>query len=209
MKATLTSPQSLVVLQGVSWPTYQALLHDLESSPSRRLTYDQGILEIMVPLPPHEGYKKRMGRMVEVITEETETEIRSLGSTTWSREDLEKGLEADECYYIQNELAVRGKAEIDLTTDPPPDLVIAVDITSSSMNRMEIYKAMRVPEVWRYDGKILTIHRLIDGEYRPQDASTSLPLLQREDMLRFLQASELVGETTWIREFRQWVKAQL
>lgn len=157
MTAALTSPRNQVVLRGVSWTTYQALSRDLEAEPGKRLTYDQGTLEIMVPLPSHEGYKKLTGRLVEVTTEEMETEIRSLGSTTWSREDLRKGLEADQCYYIQNELAVRGKSEIDLAIDPPPDLAIEIDITSSSVDRLGIYAVLGVPEVWRYDGESLTI----------------------------------------------------
>lgn len=207
--ATLTAPSRCMVLQGVRWNTYQALIHDLEAEPGKRLTYDQGTLEIMAPLPPHESYKSLMGRLVEVTTEETETEIRSLGSTTWSREDLQKGLEADECFYIQNERLVRGKDAIDLTVDPPPDLAIEVDNTSSSMNRMAIYAALGVPEVWRFDGETLTLYGLESGEYRPQEASTVLPLLQRADILRFLQASQTMGETTWVRSFRQWVREQL
>ena len=169
MTAALTTSHHQVVLQTVSWPTYQALIHDLESEPGKRLTYDQGTLEIMVPLPPHEAYKRLLGRLVEVTTEETATEIRSLGSTTWSRADLQKGLEADECYYIQNEQAIRGKDRIDLTVDPPPDLAIEVDNTSSSINRMAIYAALGVPEVWRFDGETLTICRLINGQYVAQE----------------------------------------
>lgn len=209
MTAILTQPRDRVVLRGVSWTTYRALSQDLESEPGKRLTYDQGMLEIMVPLPPHEAYKKLMGRLVEVITEETETEIRSLGSTTWRRDDLRKGLEADECYYIQHEQAVRGKAEIDLTIDPPPDLAIEVDNTNSSMNRMEIYAALGVPEVWRYDGATLTIECLVEGKYVAQEASVVLPLMQRGDILRFLQASQTMGETSWVREFRRWVRGQI
>jgi Uma2 family endonuclease len=209
MTAILTQPRDRIILRGVSWTTYQALSRDLESEPGKRLTYDQGMLEIMVPLPPHEGYKKLMGRLVEVITEETETEIRSLRSTTWRRDDLKKGLEADECYYIQHEAAVRGKAEIDLTIDPPPDLAIEVDNTSSSMNRMEIYAALGVPEVWRYNGETLTIEHLVEGGYVAQEDSAVLPLLQRGDILRFLQTSQTMGETSWVREFRRWVREQL
>lgn len=209
MTATLINPSSLMVLRGINWSTYQALIHDLESEPSKRLTYDQGVLEIMVPLPPHERYKSLMGRIVEVTTEETATEIASLGSTTWSREDLQKGLEADECFYIQNELAVRGKEAIDLTVDPPPDLAIEVDHTQSSLNRLEIYAAIGVPEVWRFDGETLTLYRLINGQYQPQEASTVLPLLNRADILQFLQKSQTMGETSWARELRQWVRAKL
>ncbi|MGB3311238.1 MAG: Uma2 family endonuclease [Nodosilinea sp.] len=206
MTALLTAPRSQVVLQGVSWATYQGLIRDLESAPGKRLTYDQGTLEIMVPLPPHEGYKKLLGRLVEVTTEETETEIRSLGSTTWSREDLSKGLEPDQCYYIQHEQVVRGKDDIDLTVDPPPDLAIEVDNTSSSLNRMAIYAALGVPEVWRFDGISLTIYALTNEEYQSQDASTVLPLLRQEDVQRFLQTSQTMGETSWVKAFRQWIR---
>jgi Uma2 family endonuclease len=209
MTALLTSPQPQVVLHGVSWPTYQGLIRDLEAAPGNRLTYDQGTLEIMVPLPPHEAYKKLMGRLVEVTTEETDTEIRSLGSTTWNREDLQKGLEADQCYYIQHEQAVRGKDEIDLTIDPPPDLAIEVDNTSSSLNRMAIYAALGVPELWRFDGETLTIYALTNGEYRPQETSNVLPMLRRDDLLRFLQTSQTMGETSWVKAFRIWLRERL
>lgn len=209
MTAAITAPSTCMVLRGVSWSTYQGLIRDLESEPGKRLTYDQGTLEIMVPLPPHEDYKKRIGRMVEATTEELAIEVRSLGSTTWSREDLQKGLEPDQCYYIQNERLVRGKADIDLSQDPPPDLAIEVDNTRSSINRMTIYAALGVPEVWRFDGESLTIYRLVGGEYAPQEQSEVLPLLQRGDILRFLRASQTMGETSWVREFRQWVRAKL
>lgn len=209
MTALLTAPSSQVVLPSVSWGTYQGLIRDLESVPGKRLTYDQGTLEIMVPLPPHEAYKKLMGRLVEVATEETDTEIRSLGSTTWSREDLSKGLEADQCYYIQHEQAVRGKDDIDLTRDPPPDLAIEVDNTRSSLNRMAIYASLGVSEVWRFDGETLTIYVLMNGEYQSQDASNVLPLLLRDDLLRFLQTSQTLGETTWVKSFRAWLREKL
>ena len=209
MTAVVTTPSSQVLLSNVSWTTYQSLIRDLESEPGKRLTYDQGVLEIMVPLPPYESYKTLLGRMVEVTTEETETEIRSLGSTTWNREDLRKGLEADECYYIQNELAVRGRDAIDLMTDPPPDLAIEVDITSSSMDRMAIYRALGVPEVWRFDGEALTVYWLVDGAYCERERSRALPLLTRGDILRFLGASGTMGETSWVRAFRKWVIEQM
>jgi Uma2 family endonuclease len=209
MTAMITATGDRILLRGISWKTYQGLIRDLESEPGKRLTYDRGTLEIMVPLPPHEHFKKLISRLVEVTTEETETEIRSLGSTTWSREDLQRGLEPDECFYIQNEAIVRGKDTIDLSIDPPPDLAVEIDNTSSSMNRMEIYAALGVPEVWRFDGEALTIYHLENGEYRPREVSGVLPLLRRGDILQFLQGSQTMGETTWIREFRRWIKQKL
>jgi Uma2 family endonuclease len=159
---TTLLPQKIyqVLLENIRWQTYQALLKDIEEQPGIRMTYDHGTLEIMAPLDPHEAYKKLLGRLVEAATEELNIEIRSLGSRTCSREDMARGLEPDQCYYIQHELAVRGKKQLDLNQDPPPDLVIEIDITNSSMNRMRLYEALQVPEVWQYDGRELTVYCL-------------------------------------------------
>ena len=162
-----------------------------------------------MPLPPHETFKKLLGRFIEVTTEELGIEIRSLGSTTWSREDLKRGLEPDECYYIQNELAIRGKDAIDLTIDPPPDLAIEVDSTSSSMNRMGIYAALRIPEVWRFDRENLTILSLVNGDYQPCQVSLVLPMFNSAVLMSFLELSQTMGETSLIRHVRQWVREQM
>jgi len=209
MTTAIASPTNITILQGIHWDTYQNLVRDLESQPGMRLTYDDGILEIMMPRPPHETFKILLGRFVEVMTEEIGIEIRSLGSTTWTREDLQKGLEPDECYYIQNELAVRGKDVIDLTIDPPPDLAIEVDSTSSSMNRMGIYATLGVPEVWRFDREILTILSLVNDDYQPRDMSLVLPMFNAAVLKSFLELSLTMGETSLIRHVRQWVREQL
>ncbi|MEH1846141.1 MAG: Uma2 family endonuclease [Nostoc sp.] len=209
MTTAIASPTNITILQGIHWDTYQNLVRDLESQPGMRLTYDDGILEIMMPLPPHERYKRLLGRFVEVATEELGIEICSLGSTTWTREDLRKGLEPDECYYIQNELAVRGKDVIDLTIDPPPDLAIEVDSTSSSMNRMGIYAALGVPEVWRFDREILTICSLVNNDYQLREISLVLPMFDAVVLKSFLELSLMMGETSLIRHVRQWVMEQL
>lgn len=120
MTATLIQSPDRVVLPHVSWQTYQSLVKDFEREPALRLTYDRGRLEIRMPLDPHEAYKKLLGRLVEALTEELSIEIRSLGSRTCDREDLTRGLEPDQCYYIQNEPAVWDKEQIDLSIDPPP-----------------------------------------------------------------------------------------
>ena len=166
MTATLIQSPDRVLLQNISWQMYQSLLKDFEQQPRMRLTYDRGLLEIMMPLAPRETYKKLLGRLIETLTEELEIEIRSLGSLTCDREVLARGLEPDQCYYIQNEATVRNCERIDLTQDPPPDLAIEVDITSSSIDQLAIYAALGVPEVWRYDGQLLTMywHPLVGRE---------------------------------------------
>ena len=129
MTATLIQSPDRVVLKNISWRTYQSLLTDFEQEPAARLTYDQGTLEIRMPLDPHESYKKIIGRLIEAATEELGLEVRSLGSRTCDREDLAAGLEPDQCYYIQNETLVRGVRQIDLTQLPPPDLAVEIDTT--------------------------------------------------------------------------------
>jgi Uma2 family endonuclease len=210
MTATLIqSPDRRVVLKHISWQTYQSLIVDLEREPAIRLTYDRGTLEIRMPLAPHETYKKIIGRLIEAATEELDLEIRSLGSLTCSREDLAKGLEPDQCYYIQNEKKVRGIDRIDLAKLPPPDLAVEIDITSSSLDRFSIYADLKVPEIWRYDGRSLVIYGLVGSEYIMRDCSIALQILRTEDILRFLSLSASIGENSLVKQFRQWLRSAM
>ena len=208
MTATLIQSPDRVVLQNISWQSYQSLIRDFAQEPAIRLTYDHGTLEIRMPLDPHETFKKLIGRLIEAATEELDLEIRSLGSRTCDREDLASGLEPDQCYYIQNEPQVRGIEQIDLTQLPPPDLAVEIDITSSSLNRFAIYKALGVPEIWRYDGNRLEIYVLQDDEYVNQSNSRALTLLTAADILRFLTSHQTLGENALVKQFRQWIRAQ-
>jgi Uma2 family endonuclease len=209
MTATLIQSPDRVLLENISWQTYQSLLKDFEQQPAMRLTYDQGRLEIKMPLDPHESYKKLLGRLVEALTEELGIEVRSLGSRTCDRKDLARGLEPDQCYYIQNEQAVWDKAQIDLAVDPPPDLAIEIDMSSSSLNRLSIYADLGVPEVWRYDGAVLTIYRLEAHNYQPCDRSFAFPQLTASDLERFLELKKTTRENALIRLFREWIRGNL
>ncbi|WP_242040676.1 Uma2 family endonuclease [Coleofasciculus sp. FACHB-1120] len=141
-----------VILQGVSWQTYQALLTEMGDNRSSRLAYDRGVLEITMPSDRHETNTKLLERMIEALTEELDLPIKGFRSTTLNREDLQRGAEPDSCYYIQNVERIQGRT-IDLTKDPTPDLVIEVDITSPSSRRLQIYSQLGVSEVWRYVGQ--------------------------------------------------------
>ena len=193
-----------MLLPSIRWQTYRAIADDLESQPSKRLTYDNGLLEIRMPSDLHENYKKLLGRIVEALTESLDMEIRSLGSMTCDREDLARGLEPDQCYYIQNEAQVWGKDKIDLQIDPPPDLAIEIDITSSSLNRFAIYAKLGVPEVWRYDGHVITIHQLVGDLYVLCDRSIAFPLLKAIDLQNFLELKSTLKENALIRQVREW-----
>ena len=210
MTATLIQNQSSgILLKNISWKTYESLLNELTQQGGIRLTYDRGTLEIMTPLAPHEKYKKILGRFVETVTDELNVDICSMGSLTCKRQDLERGLEPDKCYYIQNEDVVWNKEQIDLNEDPPPDLAIEIDITSSSIERLELYASLGVPEVWRYDGKRLIIYQLEGNEYAECEVSPTFPFLSKSEMLRFLELKKTTKEKALLRLFREWVKSQI
>jgi len=198
-----------VILRNISWHTYQALITDFENSPAVRLTYDRGTLEIRMPLDPHESYKKLIGRLIEAATEELGLEVRSLGSRTCNREDFSNGLEPDQCYYIQHEPVVRGVEQIDLNKLPLPDLALEIDITSSSLDRFEIYKNLGVPEIWRFDGKRLTINLLDADRYVVADCSVALSPLQTTDFPSFVLQDQTVGENSLLRQFRQVIRSKV
>ena len=149
IKTRIPERQKLI-LDNVSWEEYTRLLRTFEGR-HLRLTYDRGRLEIMTLSYEHEYSGDFLGRMVVVLTEELNLPIRGGGSTTFRRRKMKKGLEPDNCYWIAHEADVRNLKIIDLRKDPPPDLAIEVDVNSSSMNRMRIYAALKVPEVWRWD----------------------------------------------------------
>ncbi|MEA5536475.1 Uma2 family endonuclease [Crocosphaera sp. XPORK-15E] len=206
MTKTLLKTETRILLTGVRWETYQGLALDLAENPSKKLTYDQGILEIMTPLPEHEINKGFLGRLVQTTTEVLGLEILSLCSTTLSREDLRKGIEPDECYYITNEVLIRGKINFDFNVDPAPDLAIEIDITSSSLNRLSIYEALGIGEIWRFDGQELFIYCLKEGGYEEQEFSKVLPILSKSLILRFLKRRGEMGENALVNEFRQWLR---
>ena len=206
MIKTLLKPENTTLLMGIRWETYQALLLDLAENPSKKLTYDQGTLEIITPLPEYEINKGFLGRLVQTTTELLGLEISILGSTTLSRKDLQKGVEPDECYYITNEELVRGKIKFDFNHDPPPDLAIEIDITSSSLDRLTIYAALGIREIWRFDGENLFIYCLQYGNYQEQEKSNVLPILSRSVILNFLIRRGEKGENALLREFREWLQ---
>src|SRR5687767_2382673 len=141
-------------LLGVSWEAYQAMLRALGDFHLRHI-YDQGYLLLMSPLKSHDWVKRLVSRFLETMTFDLRIPIQSIGSTTITSVETERGFEADEAYYIANEPKVRGKMEFEPDIDPPPDLILEVDVTSSSVDQLALYASMGVPEVWIHDGKAL------------------------------------------------------
>ena len=200
MSTVSTLAEHRVMIDGVSWQTYSALVDESEHA-SGRMSYDEGTLEIMCPAMPHESSKSLIGRMIERFTEIRRIDIRSSASTTFRRTDLKRGFEADESYYIQNAEMVRGKREIDLSNDPPPDLVIEVEITRSALNKLQMFASMGIPEVWPYDGKILSIGCLLSDGYSESEVSLVLPGFPVALASELLSQRFDVSETELIRKF--------
>ncbi|MBD2439614.1 Uma2 family endonuclease [Nostoc sp. FACHB-110] len=197
-----------LLIKNISWSTYKHILTELGENRSSRISYSQGVLEIMAPLPEHEVGKKIIGNLVEILLEELDIEFWSLGSTTFDEEKMDAGVEPDDCFYIQNEAAVRGKDRIDLTIDPPPDLAIEIDITSRT--RFNNYEVLGVRELWRWRGNKLEINVLIDGKYVTTNNSLTFPNLPIAQLIpEYLQRSKTEGRNATMKAFRAWIKEQL
>jgi Uma2 family endonuclease len=180
-----------VILQDVTWQEFETILEELGDHRGSRLAYDNGMLEIMMPLPEHEDDKEIIGDLVKALLEEFDIEFRSLGSTTFKKAQTQ-GLEPDRCFYIEHEAAIRGKKRIDLSIDPPPDLAFELDITSRTHPSM--YEALQVPELWQFDQGRLQINVLKSGKYQTVSESPNFPGLALQQKLpRYLAESKTLG----------------
>jgi Uma2 family endonuclease len=197
----LASAETRTVLDNVRWGTFLELAEGRSGSVPR-MTYDRGVLELMTPRRQHEQLGRLIGRLVEAYTEVRGIEILSCASTTFKRVDLDRAFEPDESYYIAHADEIRPKDEVDLLLDPPPDLVIEVEITSSAIAKLKLFAAMGVPEVWRHDGTRLTMLALTGGGYEPIESSVGLPGLTTALIDAFVARRFDRGETALIKEFR-------
>ena len=194
-----------LLLHDVSWSEFEAILAELGEHRAARLAYNQGSLEIRMPLPEHEVNKELIGDMVKILLEELEIDCECFGSTTFKRETKKSGVEPDQCFYIQNHQAMRGKRRVDLTVDPPPDLAIEIDVTSKT--QLDAYEALQVPELWRYENNQLQINVLQDGKYVNFSSSpifAELPIV--ELIAEFVAQSVTLGRSPTLRTFRDRIR---
>ncbi len=208
LKQIIVPPGQQLLMTDISWQMYEQILEEFGENQRGRINYSQGVLEIMVPLPEHEVNKVIIGDLVKAILEEYDIEFRSLGSTTFKSEQMKQALEADDCFYIENEAAVRGKKRIDLTIDPPPDLAIEIDITSRT--RFNNYEALGVKELWRFNGTKLEINVLQGWEYIQCETSPNFPGLPLCEVIpQYLEQSKIEGRNKTMKAFRAWVREKI
>ena len=193
------------VLYGISWEIYAELVAEHRHSQFPRLTYDSGILEItMSNSREHETDNRMLARLVEILAEELEINYENAGSTTFFEKSLRKGFEPDSCFYIQSLEKIAGKTDLNTESDPPPDLVIEINKTSSSVPRMPIFAAFGVAEVWRFTKKQVKFYVLREGVYLESKMSLALPILADEQATEFLSAAREMNSTAWIKRIREW-----
>jgi Uma2 family endonuclease len=205
-------PGRVVTVSPVDWAEYARLLavRGAHDRPGIRLAYDGGRLEIMTVGYPHEKFKKILSLMLEVWIGEAGGDCLTRGNFTIRREDIERGFEPDECFYIQNMARIAGAPVLDFTVHPPPDVVVEIEVSRAVDVRLPIYAAFRVPEVWRYDGQRLLILLLQpDGTYRESTTSAAVPTLRLPEFTGYLNAEVAVdtGNLTLRRQFAAWIRS--
>lgn len=197
-----------VLLRGVSWETYERLLDEHDEAAGPRFIYDSGFLEIMTVSIEHEEPNCTLASLVENILVEWDVDFLPAGSNTFKREELQKGFEPDSCFYIAHVELVRGKKRLNLAVDPPPDLVIEVEVTEPLLPRLPIFAAMRVPEIWLCEGDAIRILRLEGAEYHDVKVSAALAPLNATIITRFLRRRLKMKRPAWARAVREWAQAQ-
>jgi Uma2 family endonuclease len=204
-------PDGRVLLHNVSWETYERLIAEREERPVPRFFYDRGELEILSPSAEHESIGRLISSLVGELAVEWDTDVFDVGHTTFRREDLDRGFEPDCSFYFSGNAArIRGKRDMDLDVDPSPDLVVEVDVTNPSLNKLPIYARLGVREVWRYAGRqpeILVLDEM--GErYEATTESRILPLLEVENLRRLVERGLTLERPTWVREVRGWARGR-
>ena len=201
-------PGHKVRLEKITWQKFEAILDELGEHRSARIAYDNGILEIMTPLPEHETNKELVSDLIKGLLEELDTEFYPLGSTTFKNQQMAKGIEPDNCFYLKNEAKVRGKDRLDLTIDPPPDLALEIDVNSRTYP--QIYAALGVPELWRFEKGKLQINVLQGENYVEVEFSPNFPDLPLKDVIpQYLKQVKTIGRNKTMKEFRAWVREQI
>lgn len=194
-----------LILQNISWEFYEQILDEYKGSNAVHFAYDDGFLEVEVPLLKHEVPIGLLSDLVSTICIELELDIRNVGSTTFRKPARSKGCEPDSAFYIQNVRKIKGLLEIDLSKDPPPDLVIEVDVTSPSLNKLPIYAALGVTEIWLYKGEKVEFYKLYGEFYQEIENSIVFPKLSSKLATEFLQSGIEENYSKWIKKVRQWV----
>jgi Uma2 family endonuclease len=202
--------QAAVILSNISWETYDRFVEEtMDKIVNPVLYFENENLLIMVKSAEHEFTNDYIALFINLVCEEWRKSFGSLGSTTFRRDDLEKGFEPDSCFYFENEPKMRGVKRLDMKIHPAPDLIVEVDITSLSTFREHIFAAFGVPEIWRFDGEKMQILKLENDKYVEISNSLALPKVTPEKLTEFVGKSETLSRLEWISEVRDWARGNI
>jgi Uma2 family endonuclease len=199
------TPGSTIQISGVAWGDYLLVLEQLGDDRATRLAYDNGVLEIRMPGQLHEAINRVLATIVLALAEELGFEFNDLGSMTINRATLQKAVEPDSCFYIQNARAGQG-LESTIPDELPPDLALEVDIANRSDNKLNLYQAMGVPEVWLYREEALTIKLLTSGQYESATNSRVFPGISAAPLNQWVQLRKTGTDLTVVRAVRQFCR---
>jgi Uma2 family endonuclease len=200
---------STLVVPDVTLAEYERLVETLGDNSALRVGYYRGRLEIMSPSRLHETFKELLVKLVYIVEEQTDTVVESQGSTTFRKGTFPGGAEPDTCFYVQHARAIIGKDKIDLRRDPPPDVVVEIDLSSTSSAKRNFYAHIGVPEIWRYDGTRLQILQWTASGYSETSHSLAFPVLTAKRLTQALEQSKTKGQSAALRSFRQWLRKNL
>lgn len=199
-------PGATLRIPAVAWEEYEQLLEELGDDYHGRVSYNDGWLEIMSPLPKHETYAETVRVLVREITRILGVKLEGRGSMTMRSAWHRKGVEPDACFYVQNATRIIGKDDLDFTIDPPPDIVVEIDITNASQAKFPIYAALGVPEIWRYDGHTAAFYVLVNGEYGATAHSRAFPFLPSTLLAQWIEQSKMEGQDATLDTVRAWIQ---
>ncbi|HZS45081.1 MAG TPA: Uma2 family endonuclease [Blastocatellia bacterium] len=199
---------STLTIPDVSWEEYEELLEELDERFAVRVTYNNGRLEIVSPSYRHEKYKELISDIARAVANQFGLKLEKSGSTTFKQTKFAQGAEPDLSFYVQNAAIVCSKDIIDLNVDPPPDVVVEIDVTRETPNKLDIYAGIGVPELWRYDGQRVRIYLLLSGHYTEMETSAAFPVLTSEILTRFLDQCKSEGQSSTLSAFQQWLSSQ-
>ncbi len=203
-----------LVLEKISWQQFETILAEMGTGRTTRFTFDRGRLELMTPLEEHDRCHKLIESLILVLVDEMKLRVEGYKAPTLKRPDLGLAVEPEAGYYIQHEAAMQGRSAIDLTVDPQPDLLLDVALNQSTLDRLSLYAALGVPEVWRYVSQAgadflkgsLSLYCLVDGRYVEMAQGLAFPFLPAGRILQFIDQSDVSGLMTALRSLREWLQ---
>lgn len=197
-----------IMLTGVSWSEYESTLKRYWEKTNLSFAYNNGALEIMPKSPKHEEYSRFISKLAFTYSEVFDLPLEDRGSATFKRTPSQKGVEPDECFYVQNADAIIGLDSRDSENFPAPDIAVEIDLSTDSLDKFPIYAALQVAEVWIYDGENISFYELTDTNYRQISYSRAFRLLPAEKLTESLKISKTRGQSFALKSFRNWLREQ-